>query len=257
MINLTEQEEQAKRNAGKYTSTAVTIGIILIAVGAIIVFANMGFIPFAWRHFFISWQMLLVVFGIIALWKGNKTAGSIFLLVGAFFLLSKISILWPSVTVFGNGFTRNFWPLLIILCGVCLIITSRKNSAFIGYGNNGQKVEDMGSKDGYINYNFTFSGTEQVFLEPVFKGGNIRTTFGGATLDLRRSSLPEDGPAVLNIDTTFGGVTIIVPENWCVEVRQNSLFGGFTDSRYSHPLYNGNQKLIINAKCTFGGGEVK
>lgn len=257
MINYTEQEERAKRNTVKYTSTAVTMGIILVIIGCVVVLSNIGIIPYALRHFIISWQMLLVAFGIIGLIKGNKTAGTMFLLIGLFFLLPKISILWPSITVFGHNFTRNFWPLLIILCGIGLIVTSKRDSNFkFSAEVEGSKNEE--TKDGYINYNFLFSGTEQVFLEPVFKGGNIKATFGGATLDFRRTSLPENVPAVLNIDATFGGVTIIVPDNWCVELRHNSLFGGFTDNRYNHPVpSNSNQKLIINAKCTFGGGELK
>lgn len=258
MINYTEQEEQAKRYAKNYTSSAVTIGIILVIVGVIVVLTNVGLFPYALRRFFISWQMLLIAFGIIGLVKGNKTAGALFIIVGTFFLLPKISMLWPSVAIFGTNFTHNFWPLLIILCGLCLIFTSRTGSNFISNGAKSNRINTADSKDGYLNYNFTFSGTEQVFLGPVFKGGNIKTTFGGASIDFRKTSLPENEPAVINVETTFGGVTLIVPENWAVEIRQNSFFGGFTDSRYSHPVYsNQNQRLIINAKCTFGGGEIK
>lgn len=256
MINYSEENEKKNQNNHSKTGSAIAVGIVLVALGIIIILTNAGIIPWSLRHFLISWQMLLIVIGIFCLSSGNKTGGVVLLMVGGFFILPKLNSLFPGINIFGASFTRNFWPLLIIIAGLWLIISPRKGGT---YGPNGRRtVSYSDHNDGTINYNFTFGGSEQVFLDPVFKGGSITTTFGGMTLDLRKSSLPENEPVYLKIETTFGGTTLIVPESWNVEIRQNSFMGGFTDKRFNSPSFaNSKQKLIIDAKCTFGGGEIK
>jgi len=111
---------------------------------------------------------------------------------------------------------------------------------------------------GVIDIEVVFGGCEQVYLDPVFRGGKISTLFGGVELDLRRTSLPE-GDTYLRIESIFGGVEIDMPEEWLVELRSESIFGGFNDKRLP-PVdgsYTEGRRLIVSTSCIFGGGEIK
>ncbi len=119
--------------------------------------------------------------------------------------------------------------------------------------------EGRGSRaSGVIDITTVFGGSEQVYLDPEFRGGKISTVFGGVKLDLRRTGLPE-GITYLTVESVFGGVEIDTPEDWIIEIRSESVFGGFDDKRL--PPLDGNyiegRKLIIKASCVFGGGDIK
>ncbi len=297
MINYTEEEEGKERsnftnkdndnnnginednsrgNRGWNKRSSIISGIIFILIGCIIIFSNVGWVSHAWRHILISWQMLLIVLGIITLTNNrNKTGGWIMLLIGCFFILPQLPSILPNLTVFSNNFIRNFWPMILIAVGLIIIINRNHshNGMYMNGGNQRNNMEGdtdgnsngfmpgtkySSSSNGYINYKFIFSGTEEIFMEPVFRGGTIKATFGGATIDLRHTSLPEDEPAHLYIDTTFGGVTLIMPTDWNVQIIRNDSLGGFADNRPFDPARRNNPvRLIIESHCTFGGGEIK
>jgi hypothetical protein len=103
-----------------------------------------------------------------------------------------------------------------------------------------------------------FNGVEQVCRDSKFSGGKISTLFGGVRLDLKGAVLPE-GETRLTIESVFGGVDIYAPDDWTIEIRNESVFGGFVDRRPrvvgSRP--DDGRKLVIRASNVFGGGEIK
>ncbi|MDD2293110.1 MAG: LiaF-related protein [Bacteroidales bacterium] len=234
-------------------SNALILGILLVAIGAVLVLANMGLISPLLRRVLVSWQMLLIAIGTIELCRKHYTQGFIIFMIGVFFLMPRLIELVTGN--YANGFTRNYWPVFLIIVGLTIIISifaNGKGGCQHGFGakdHNRQKV------NGEIDYDFLFSGAEQVYMDPVFKGGEINVLFGGITLDLRNTSLAE-GTTTLKISALFGGVTIIVPAEWNVEVSQKSILGGFADNR-SATYSENNSKLVVYAECIFGGGEVK
>ena len=111
---------------------------------------------------------------------------------------------------------------------------------------------------GVIDIEVIFGGSEQVYLDPEFRGGKISSVFGGVKLDLRRTGLPE-GVTYLKVESVFGGIEIDAPEEWVIEIQNSSVFGGFTDKRLPaiNPGYIDGRKLVIKADNVFGGGEIK
>ncbi|MBR7034894.1 MAG: hypothetical protein IKI25_03930 [Bacteroidales bacterium] len=87
------------------------------------------------------------------------------------------------------------------------------------------------------------------------KGGNIDVNMGGLELDLRNTTLPE-GETVLNINVRLGGVSLLVPNNWNVEIQTTGL-GGFADKRTGIVTAEANKKLVLVVKAFMGGGEVR
>ncbi|MDR2915624.1 MAG: cell wall-active antibiotics response protein, partial [Tannerella sp.] len=158
--------------------------------------------------------------------------------------------------------------VLIVVCGILILLGAiirpgrfrsgrfRKGHHHKGNWKENYTPGENENSDGKINYQFVFSGTEQVILDPVFKGGRIDVTFGGMELDLRRTSLAE-GDTFLSINTTFGGVEITAPDNWDIEIQAKSTIGGVTDSRDKNTEKDRTRKLIIIATCTLGGIEIK
>ena len=240
----------------------VVFALILVAIGLLLLEFNMGFLPHIWKRFFFSWPMALLILGIGQLFKPRFIGGAILSLIGVFFLFSRASNIYPDIELY-EQFISTFWPLLIIIAGVLILLSAilRPGRSGIRFHNktifaNDKQPNQSENNDGKINYRLTFSGTEQVILDPVFKGGNIEVTFGGIELDLRRTALAE-GDTFLYINVTFGGVEITAPDNWDIELRPNRFAGGIEDSRVKGVEKDHSRKLIIIAKCTFGGIDIK
>lgn len=254
MINYSEPQKNRTEK-----SNGLIVGLIFIVVGVVLLLSNMSIITWQWKRVLISWQMLLIVIGLIQFARKNNIAGVILVLIGGFFILPRLSFVLPEWIRY--NITADLWPLLIVFIGLIIISAAAFNNNRKKLHpeqrtqNNSKSYSGVNSENGYVNVNYVFSGSEQVFLEPVFRGGSIKTVFGGFTLDLRKTTLP-DGVSYLKIDSIFGGTTLIVPEDWHVEVSQNAFLGGFSNNRISYN-YDPNKKLIIEANCVFGGGEIK
>lgn len=241
---------------------------LLIAVGIVFVCANTGIIQPEWKSVLISWQMLVIVIGLAQLFTRRLISGIVLLFVGGFFIVPKLSLVSPECQFIDAEFVSTYWPVLLIVVGVVILLfgtTQEKwRQRFVSNSDddrkkcNNHQVEDTTiDEEGKINYKFLFSGTKNVFLDPVFRGGSIEATFGGIELDLRHTSLPE-GTTVLHINVTFGGAEIYIPPTWNVEIKNQSVLGGFDDHRWTNSSsIDFSRKLVIIARCTLGGGEIK
>jgi len=235
----------------------IQIALLLIAAGSLLLCFNTELLNPVWKSFFFSWPMLVFVIGALCICKSHLIFGLIVAACSIFFMIDKAAVIYPNEMVI-EQLTANFWPAIFIISGVVIfiyIITKPKsylNWHCKGNWKENYAAEENENKDGKINYRFVFSGTEQVILDPVFKGGTIETTFGGMELDLRRTTLAE-GNTYLYINTTFGGVDIMAPDTWDIELKSHSFAGGVTDSRIKHLEIDRTRKLIIVAKSTFGG----
>jgi Membrane-bound serine protease (ClpP class) len=255
----------AKKNVHRCANNDVNGGLvfalILVAVGLLLLGFNTGFLPAVWKGFFFSWAILIFIFGCGCLCNRHFIWGIILMVVGKFFLLSNVSNIYPDALVLYEKIISTYWPIGIIFIGLLILLSifTRSKKFYLHTkvrwrGDNTPNESE--NHDGKINYYLTFSGTEQVILDPVFKGGNIDITFGGMELDLRRTSLAE-GDTYLYVKVVFGGVEITAPDHWDIEIRQNRFAGGIEDSRVKGLEKDKTRKLIIVAKCTFGGIEIK
>ena len=116
--------------------------------------------------------------------------------------------------------------------------------------------EKYAGNPGGFSKNSIFGAGEHIVLEPEFKGGELNAVFGGITLDLRKTNLPE-GETRLDVNAVFGGITILVPNNWLVETHLDAVFGGFEDKRFKVDTIDTSRKLVITGACVFGGGELR
>ena len=242
-------------------SSSIVFALVLVAAGMLLLGFNTACLPPVWKGFFFSWPMLLLIIGVGHICKFQFLWGIILAAVGKFFLFAKASAMFPG-NAFYEEFSSTYWPVLIIVCGVLILLSTVicsgkcSNKCNKGKWRENHTSNEGENNDGKINYRLTFSGTEQVILDPVFRGGDIDITFGGMELDLRRTSLAE-GETFLYINVVFGGVEITAPDNWDIDLRQNRFAAGIEDSRVKGMEKDRTRKLIIIAKCSFGGIDIK
>jgi len=260
IISRCLKQNKIPRNQGGL-SNGIIFALLLIGAGILLLCFNTGIFPIIWKSFFFSWPMLLFIIGVIHICKLHFMWGIILAAIGKYFLFSEISKIYPDTLVY-EQLVSTYWPVGIILLGiiifVSIIIRPKRFEHRHPKGNWHESyiAGEQENQDGKINYQFTFSGTEQVILDPEFKGGNIDVTFGGMELDLRHTSLPE-GETFLYINALFGGVEISAPDHWEIEIRSKSFVGGVSDSRLKYIDKDQSRKLILVAKCTFAGIEIK
>lgn len=189
------------------------------------------------------WPVLIILLGVfqLAANPGGYLGAIILIAVGAVLLVGQLDIL-PFSTA------ELIWPVLLIGLGVWLLLG---RSAGIFQASQSAEPGDT------INSFVAFAGRNIVSHSPHFRGGSATALFGGSKIDLRQAQLASEG-ATLSATAAFGGIDIIVPETWRVELRGVPLFGGFDDKRLrgGAPPADG-PTLKIVATVMFGGLEVK
>ena len=263
ILDKQEPDSPVSQGRRKNFSGGIFIGLIMILAGAILIFTNVGWISWEARRILLSWQMLLIVIGLVSLVRKQVTSGVILLVIGTIFLLPRIGALdiFPGMEWFTKLNWGNLWPLFLVAVGILIFTKARKGDQHCyRSGNQAWHHNPSGGStrfdNGYVDYSMVFSGSDTVFLEPVFRGGNIESVFGGVTLDLRKTDLQE-GVSYLKVSTVFGGVTLFIPPSWNVEIQSDSVFGNFRDNRPYTTGVDNKSRLIITAECVFGGGEIK
>jgi predicted membrane protein len=98
-----------------------------------------------------------------------------------------------------------------------------------------------------------FGGDQFRSTAQAAKRGNVIAGFGGVQLDLRRAKASPSGMH-LDVLSIFGGVQLVVPDDWVVDHEQAAIAGGI-DVRVADPatLPEDSSHLRINAKAIFGG----
>jgi len=223
------------------TTGRAILGIVLILIGVAFVGKTLDIFPQNVFHHIFSWQMILIVLGVIFIsTRQNTTTGWILLILGLVFLIPEfVDISYPV--------RRLFWPVLLILIGVLIILRSTfsKKHSFSAIGSE------------YLDDFALFGGGDKVITTESFKGGKITAIFGGSKIDLSRSKLAP-GQNTLDVFCMFGGSTLILPENWNVKLDVVSIFGGFSDKRHKRAEnIEVGKELIIKGFAIFGGGDIK
>jgi len=225
----------------------IYFGIFLIALGAFWIMERSGLMPNFLNDILISWQMLLIGIGIFSIIGGNKTSGTILIVIGGFFLATTFIDI-PDFLI------RIKWPLLIIGIGVVLLVT---------HGRQRQEkpplTENTSNRLDYFDDFVVFGGREVFVDSQNFYGGKSTSMFGGAEYDMRQARLSPNG-AVVDCVSVFGACGFKVPPDWTVKNEVTAIFGAFADKRGStlnQIVTNPSKTLIVKGFCAFGAIEIK
>ena len=234
-------------------------GVILIAVGFIMILEKLEIIPDSVSDVLISWQMLLIGIGVISLVGGNRTGGTILIMIGGFFMLTELVDVPEEIR-------KIYWPLILVAIGAALLLRHRniKNNP-IASGTTGVNTPleyEMNSNNNSHNTfdDFGIFGGREVFINSQnFTGGKATSIFGGMEFDLRKANMSPGG-AMIDCVSIFGGCGFKIPMDWNVRNEVATIFGAFTDKRgdtYSEKYYDPSKTILIKGISIFGGIEVK
>jgi len=238
-------------------------GVILITVGVILILERLNLIPESMADMLISWQMLLVGVGVLSLIGGNRTAGTIMIVIGATFMI-------PELITVPQEVRRIYWPLILVAIGISILMR-RRDYQKLDKGNdpiitnpNGDVSQSSSSAYTADSFNtfddFVIFGGREIFVtSQALAGGKATSIFGGIEFDLRKASL-QPGGAVIDCVSVFGGCGFKIPMDWNVRNEVTTIFGAFTDKRgdtYSDRYYDPSKTLVIKGISMFGGIEVK
>lgn len=228
----------------------IIIGVIILAAGLILLGFNTGLLNPTYKHLIFSWPILLIALGIANFFdRSSFWAGVILTSIGVFFFL-------PRLVEFHFNFIHLFWPFLLILIGVVMILKRvffKSFSHHHGHIRSGSKLDE-----GIIDESNVFGSSNRIIQPCNFKGGKISNVFAGSKIDLTKTTL-SDTENYLEIACVFGGVEVIVPSNWKIQVQVSSIMGAFSDKRIanSNQIIDNSKTLIIKGSVVFGGGEIK
>lgn len=222
--------------AGNRIHSRIVIGVLLIIFGALFLLDNYDIYSFPIDIF--NWQYFLILIGFIFfLVAQNKTAGVILMAIGIFNLVPEL------------------WPLILV--GIGLLIIFRKKSTKKSFSFLSSGAEQFNEKDVIEEVNI-FGGNNKVVNSENFRGGSVLSLFGGSEVNLSNCKLAE-GINELEVTFIFGGSTLIVPNDWKIDLDVMAIFGGFGDKRRKDPnlVYDDKKTLVIKGFVLFGGGEIK
>jgi predicted membrane protein len=259
----------------------IIVGTVLILLGGALIGRNLGLIPQNFHSVIVSWQMLLIVTGIISMVKHRTFHfhGLAMFCIGVFFIIPKLARFFPSTfhCIDEGSFTSVYWPVLLIICGLIIVLhipVSRRQRCysrrqFHRYYDNrfneknsffGDRKQSWDAENCSQEENFSrtciFGSGRYTVVDVEFKGGTVQAIFSGIELDLRKTNLPE-GETILNVEAIFGGIEVFVPDSWYIEVAIESVLGGIDDSRRTGGIVDSTRKLIIKGSAVFGGVEIK
>jgi predicted membrane protein len=256
-----------KNRRASFQNNDITAGIIILLIGTALLLKAMGIWFPIWVF---SWPMILIAIGIVSLVKNNFQSGFgfVMVLIGSFFLLKR-----------ELGFPLEFQPYLLpmglILLGLYLIIKQKDNrrkfdNAFFNAKNSFKEPvnpDPEKPQQPFTNYSGTdlgdtisaqalFCGINKRVLSKNFRGGKTSAIFGGTEIDLTQADLAPG--AVLNVEVAFGGVKLIVPPHWDLQINVSNIFAGVEDKRlYPQTPADTTKVLSIYGSIIFGGLEIK
>ncbi len=233
------------------------IGIILVALGGLMIVDNFGFLNFNIGSLVFSWHTIFFVIGIIILANSKSSiAGMIFLAIGIWGFAGHI-FPWFDDLTFGD-----LWPIFLIIIGFSMLV--KKNPP---KHTKSKHTEDFPSDfiKTHTEYESTsdtvdevaiFTSSKRYISSQNFKGGKVTAIAGGITLDFSNAKLAP-GENQMEINCIFGGCKIYVPRGWKVIVNVTSVFGGIDDKRFvNFEVPTSDNILVIKGAVIFGGSEI-
>jgi predicted membrane protein len=247
----------------------ITAGIVILIIGGVLMLKALGIWFPSWVF---TWPMILISVGVVSLVKNKYQSGfGVFMILfGSFFLVKK-----------NFGFPIGLEPYLIpaglILLGLYLIAKKQRNDKmfnedfFKSYQKNINNPSDpnaggMGTSSfrngtfvetgDVLNAQALFTGIQKRVLSKNFRGGKTSAIFGGTEIDLSQADIA-DG-AILNVEVAFGGVKLVVPPHWDLQINVSNIFAGIEDKRMYNPAATDTTKVLkIYGSIIFGGLEIK
>jgi len=220
-------------NAGRglFGAVLAALGIVLLLDTADVLDA--GRVVGAW------WPLAIVLLGVLHASAVRRATGA-----GITLVVVGLALLGVSTGLFGSDAWRFVWPVALIGVGGWLAL---------GWGRRlGSRPSDDDEVDGIA----VLGSARLATRSQSFRRASVTAVLGGVTLDLSQAAPVPSGGEV-TIAGILGGVTVLVPRGWVVEIRGLPILGSWDDTTDRRDLGPGSPRLEVQALVVFGGVEVK
>lgn len=221
-------------------------GFVLILFGVLWLLNRLDYIFFP--NWLISVPSLMVLIGLIISIKTKfqRIGPIVVTLIGVAWLIRRHNLLPPEVSYL-------FWPIVLIAVGIIIVLRPKKadqeKDEFSGCW------EDKSSSD-ELEIDAIFCGSKKQIISKDFKGGEINLIFGGTELNLTQADFPKE--VVLDVTIVFGGLKIIIPNNWELKTQLTTIAAGVEDKRSHDGLQVvPNKVLLLKGTVIFGGIDIQ
>ena len=217
-------------------SGRLVAGIALVALGAIWTLDNLGLTDA--KAILRWWPALLVAAGLAKLsgWGFRRSPG-----VGAAAVVVGLVLLAGELG-FPVGLGLLF-PLALIALGVQVMVRG---------GRVGQSCGTIGNSSDYIRQFALLGGSSTRGLSQSFRGAELSAVLGGIELDLREAK-PSENRVVVDAFAFMGGIDLIVPAGWRLEVEASPIMGAIQDDRTAGPPLEPGPTLLVRGAVIVGG----
>jgi hypothetical protein len=232
-------------------------GLVVLLLGVVLLLDRLGVV--AARDVFRFWPVLLVASGTAVLVEAGslalRTVGGTLLAMGLILQANNLGYLHIRGDV--------LWPLALIGIGVVMLGRALEQRSEPSVPRRGSDSSDFSTRfwSGAQRFvrNLESAGGEHAAVfchiqrrvtDQNLEKMKVEVVFGGFQLDLRPAGIKGD-EAVIQVETVFGGIEIIVPEDWEVVPQGSGVFGGFADQ--TRPPEAPSKRLIVRGTAVFGG----
>ncbi|HTR98031.1 MAG TPA: DUF5668 domain-containing protein [Candidatus Acidoferrales bacterium] len=212
-------------------------GVTLAGLGVLWTLDNLGV---ANAHEILRWwPSLLLAYGLMKLTGvgfGRQTfSGAFFSLVGGLLLADQLR--WLHV---GWGV---LWPLFLIVIGIQIVTRTARAPRLEGPGGDSQE---------WIRAAAFMGGATRRSLSTALRGAELSAVMGGIELDLREAK-PADQRVVVDVFAWWGGIEIVVPDDWRIEAEVTPVLGAFEDQREAVTADETTGTLVLRGLVIMGG----
>lgn len=221
-------------------------GFILVIAGIFLLLSNLNIIDYGFHDIIFSWEVILIIIGLIIFVTSWDTSGLILILVGSIFLLAEKYDFNP----------WQLWPLVFIFIGLRLLFKPKR------FQHKPYKIKDTHGRkwierhENVINHELTFADVKEMYFSTNFQGGKINAAFSGIKIDLTNAKLAE-GENFLDLSLNLSGIVLIVPREWRIIVQVSQILGGVSDKRKNSYNIEEGKSLVIRGSAVLGGCEIK
>lgn len=182
------------------------------------------------------WPVLLIIFAFVTLWgdRDNWLWSVLMIIAGGLLLLNNLDLLEFNAW-------KLFWPLVIIGVGLALLFNKTSTRLKVSKAKRSDVMAILGA-------------TTQKNDSQEFAGSKMMSVMGGATLDLRKASIPKE--AVIEVFSFWGAIEIYLPKD--VEVRNEimPILGGVENKTEQEGRKNAATITIIG-QAIMAGVEIR
>jgi hypothetical protein len=223
----------------------VVVGLGLVATGVLFVLDSAGALD-AGDTIGNWWPLLLVALGIFQLVTDPRTWLGSGILVAVGVVLLGTHQDW----LHGSAWSLLFAAILIVV-GLRLLNVSRRGGTVV----TGPAPAPAHGETATVDAVAVLSKRRVTVTSPAFLGGDITSVLGSLDLDLTGATL---GPgARLNATVVLGGLNVLVPQGWRVELTGTPILIGWDNTTRRDVIGPDAPVLQISAVTVLGGLEVR